>query len=100
MRFKLDENLPVEVVGDRRDAGHEADSVHDEGIAGAPDRTEIERARSEGKVPLTLDKGIADVPHIRRSDTPVSFCFVRRRSGVAPFSHLSVATFRLCSRWS
>jgi predicted nuclease of predicted toxin-antitoxin system len=61
MRFKLDENLPVEVAADLRDAGYEADSVRGEGIAGAPDSVVIERARSEGRILLTLDKGIADL---------------------------------------
>jgi predicted nuclease of predicted toxin-antitoxin system len=61
MRFKIDENLPVEVAGDLRDAGYDADTVYGEGIAGTPDSMVIERARSEGKVLLTLDKGIADL---------------------------------------
>lgn len=37
MKFKLDENLPVELLSTLRDAGHEADSVHDEGLVGMPD---------------------------------------------------------------
>lgn len=47
MKFKLDENIPVE--------------LHDERIAGATDEVILERARSEGRVLLTMDKGIADV---------------------------------------
>ena len=37
MRFKLDENLPVELLDDLRAAGHEADGLPDEGLIGAPD---------------------------------------------------------------
>src|ERR1017187_4656021 len=37
MRFKLDENLPVELVTDLRDLGHDADTVADEGLRGAAD---------------------------------------------------------------
>jgi predicted nuclease of predicted toxin-antitoxin system len=37
VRFKLDENLPVELLDDLRAAGHEADGLHDEGLIGAPD---------------------------------------------------------------
>jgi predicted nuclease of predicted toxin-antitoxin system len=61
MRFKLDENLPAELVYDLRDAGHESDTVPDEGIAGAPDSVVLEKVRIEGRVLLTMDKGIADV---------------------------------------
>lgn len=61
MRFKLDENLPVELLADLRVASHEAETVADEGITGAPDSVVLERVRSEGRVLLTLDKGIGDV---------------------------------------
>jgi predicted nuclease of predicted toxin-antitoxin system len=61
MRFKLDENLPAELVADLRLAGHDAETVPDEGITGAPDSMLVEKVRSEGSVLLTLDKGIADV---------------------------------------
>ena len=36
MRFKLDENLRVELLDDLRAAGHEADGLRDEGLIGAP----------------------------------------------------------------
>lgn len=61
MKFKLDENLPAELLADLRAAGHEAESVPDEGITGAVDSTLLQKARSEGRVLLTLDRGIADV---------------------------------------
>jgi predicted nuclease of predicted toxin-antitoxin system len=59
--FKLDENLPVELRDDLRALGHDADTVYDEGIAGAPDEVLLQRARDEGRVLITMDKGIADV---------------------------------------
>lgn len=61
MRFKLDENMPVELRDDLRALGYEADTVPDEGLTGAPDSVILARARLEGRVLLTLDKGIADV---------------------------------------
>ena len=61
MRFKLDENLPAELLGDLRLAGHEAQTAPEEGLTGAPDPVLAERARREGRVLLTMDKGIADV---------------------------------------
>jgi len=56
MRFKIDENLPAEVAGDPRAWGYEAETV-----AGAADGRVVERARTEGRVLLTLDKGIANI---------------------------------------
>jgi hypothetical protein len=61
VRFKLDENLPVELLDDLRAAGHEADGLRDEGLIGAPDDVVLDLVRREGRVLLTLDKGIADV---------------------------------------
>jgi hypothetical protein len=61
VRFKLDENLPVELLDDLRAAGHEADGLQDEGLIGAPDNMVLDLVRRENRVLLTLDKGIADV---------------------------------------
>jgi hypothetical protein len=61
VRFKLDENLPVELLDDLREAGHEADGLRDEGLIGAPDAMVLELVKRERRVLLTLDKGIADV---------------------------------------
>ena len=60
MRFKLDENLPVELALDLRLAGHDTDTVVDEHLAGSPDSTIVAAARSELRILLTLDKGIAN----------------------------------------
>lgn len=61
MIFKIDENLPLELVADLRRVGHEADSVKDEGIAGAADKKLLGKVRQEGRVFLTMDKGVADI---------------------------------------
>lgn len=61
MRFKLDENLPVELLTDLREGGHEGETVHQEGLAGSPDPPLLDAARREGRVFLTMDKGVADV---------------------------------------
>ena len=60
MKFKVDENLPIELVGDLQAAGHEAQTVPEERLAGAPDSTVMERVRNEARVLLTMDKGIAN----------------------------------------
>ena len=61
MRFKVDENLPVEIAEDLRLAGHEGDTVTGEGLAGAPDFRILAAAQAEDRVLLTLDKGLADL---------------------------------------
>jgi hypothetical protein len=61
MKFKVDENLPSELVSDLHAAGHEAETVHDEGLAGSSDSVVLEKVQSERRVLLTLDKGIADI---------------------------------------
>jgi predicted nuclease of predicted toxin-antitoxin system len=61
MKFKLDENLPTELVADLSEWGHDADTVMDEGLRGAPDPAVVQAAHMAGRVPLTLDKGISNV---------------------------------------
>src|SRR5437899_12739173 len=61
MRFKLDENLPRELADDLRRLGHDPDSIVEEGLSGANDRTVLQAARTAGRVLLTLDKGIASL---------------------------------------
>ncbi len=42
MKFKVDENLPLELLTDLRVAGHEAETVSEEGLPGAPDAVLLE----------------------------------------------------------
>lgn len=61
MRFKLDENLPLEIIQDLRGAGHDIDSVYDEGLAGAVDEAIVAIAIREKRILLTMDKGLGDL---------------------------------------
>ncbi len=61
MKFKIDENLSNEIADDLRALGLDADTVHDEGLTGAPDAQILAKIKTESRVLLTLDKGIADV---------------------------------------
>lgn len=61
MKFKIDENLPQELVSDLADAGHDAETVTKEGMTGAADSDLLLAARREGRILLTLDKGIANI---------------------------------------
>lgn len=61
MKLKLDENLPSELAEELRAAGHDADTVYDEGLAGTADPDLLLAAHGESRILLTLDKGIGDV---------------------------------------
>jgi predicted nuclease of predicted toxin-antitoxin system len=58
MRFKLDENLPQDLVRDLQNLGHDSDSVITENLAGADDETVVRAAAHARRILLTLDKGI------------------------------------------
>jgi hypothetical protein len=45
MRFKLDENLPTEILEDLRVMGHNAESVVGEGLGGSPDALLMETVK-------------------------------------------------------
>jgi len=61
VRFKVDETLPVEVAALLRDAGHAADTVQDEALAGAPDALVSTIVRAEQRALVTLDFDFADI---------------------------------------
>lgn len=61
MRFKIDENLPVELAEELRATGHEAATVDDQRLVGASDRHLSEVCKAEGRVFVTLDLDFADI---------------------------------------
>jgi predicted nuclease of predicted toxin-antitoxin system len=60
-RFKIDENLPTEVVELLRSAGHDVTTVVDEGLLGSPDEVVAREAHGEERAILTLDADLADI---------------------------------------
>jgi predicted nuclease of predicted toxin-antitoxin system len=67
VRFKLGENLPVELAAEIRRMGHDTDTVAEEGLCGEADPTVVEAASISDRILLTLDKGIADARGERRA---------------------------------
>lgn len=61
MLFKVDENLPAELVVLLKDAGHDARSVLDQSLGGAADVRVAELCRAENRIVVTLDLDFADI---------------------------------------
>ena len=68
MRLKLDENLGKQAAEMLRQAGHDARTVSEQGVQGAPDRTLIETCRREGRCLVTLDLEFGNPLLFRPSD--------------------------------
>lgn len=61
MRFKIDENLPIEVADVLEKAGHDAETVFSEKLSGENDKQIAAICQQEGRVIITLDLGFADL---------------------------------------
>jgi hypothetical protein len=61
VRFKVDENLPVEVAEVLRAAGHDAATVKEEAAGGAQDPVIAQLIRKEARALVTLDTGFMDI---------------------------------------
>ena len=60
VKFKTDENLPLESSTVLRERGFDAQTVWDEDLSGAEDRVIAARVKSEGRILLTLDLDFAN----------------------------------------
>ena len=61
MRVKLDENLPDSVLSILAGAGHDVDTARAEGLRGAKDVAVLAGASADGRLLLTLDRGLGDI---------------------------------------
>ena len=61
MRFKLDENLPVDLADLFRAAGHDAATALDQNLNGARDSELASVCRRENRAIVTLDTDFADI---------------------------------------
>ena len=69
MKFKVDENLPVDAAQLLRESGHDVFTVLDQGLGGAKDQAIAQICRAEGRALVTLDVHFADI----RSYPPYEF---------------------------
>lgn len=61
MRFKLDENLPVDLADMFRAAGHDAVTALDQNLKGARDSDLASVCKREDRAIMTLDTDFADI---------------------------------------
>ena len=94
MKVKLDENLPAKLLDDLRAAGHEADTVRDEALAGAPDAVVLGRVRDDPGFSSRWTRGSPMSARIHPSTIPASCCSDRGAWDAARRLPSSVATSR------
>lgn len=70
MRFKTDENLPIEVVELLRQHQHDALSVPEQQMAGQTDPLVAQVCRSEGRALVTCDLDFSDIRAYPPQDYP------------------------------
>jgi predicted nuclease of predicted toxin-antitoxin system len=63
VKFKLDENLPIEATALLRDKGHDVHSVQDEQLIGAVDPSIALVCQQEQRILITIDLDFADIRH-------------------------------------
>jgi predicted nuclease of predicted toxin-antitoxin system len=70
MRFKIDENLHDEVAALFAGEGHDAETVHTEGLRGSDDLNIAQHCQSEDRAIVTLDLDFADLRAFPPAGTP------------------------------
>lgn len=70
MKFKVDENLPIELADLLNEAGHDAITVNDEDLGGADDDILVPVCKREGRAFLTFDLGLSDIRSYPPSQYP------------------------------
>lgn len=70
MKFKVDENLPVELAFVLREAGHDAMTVLEQSLGGSVDPRVAEVCKREGRCLVTLDLDFSNVQTYPPSEYP------------------------------
>ncbi len=61
MKFKVDENLPIDIADILRQAGYDATTVLEQALGGEMDRQIAVVCQAEGRIIVTLDLDFADI---------------------------------------
>jgi predicted nuclease of predicted toxin-antitoxin system len=95
LKFKIDENLPIEAAKTLCDAGVDAETIGDERLSGADDQVVAARVQWEVRVLVTLDLDFANIQayppeqfagiivlRLKAQDKPTVLAHVRRATAV------------------
>lgn len=88
MRFKVDENLHVEVADLLRGQGHDALTVFDQGLRGRDDRDIADTCWSEKRVLLSLDLDFSNILMFPPENYPGLIVLRLRLKGRAAVRHV------------
>ena len=70
MRFKVDENLPIEVAEMLRQAGHDAATVLEQHLGGSDDAQLAALCQLESRIFVTLDMDFSDIRNYPPAEYP------------------------------
>ena len=70
MKFKIDQNLPIEAADLLTAAGHDAVTVYQQSLGGAPDERIVEVCNDEHRILVTADLDLSDIQRYPPSQTP------------------------------
>lgn len=70
MKFKIDQNLPIEAADLLTAAGHDALTVYQQSLGGAPDERIVEVCQDEDRILITADLDLSDIRRYPPSQAP------------------------------
>ena len=70
MRFKIDQNLPIEAATLLTAAGHDAMTVYQQSLSGSPDERIVDVCKDENRILITADLDLSDIRHYPPSQAP------------------------------
>jgi predicted nuclease of predicted toxin-antitoxin system len=92
MRFKIDENLPIDVADFLCQSGHDATTIYAQGMVGVGDPEILRACQHEGRILVSLDLDFAD---IRFASPPSAPGVIVIRAKVQETSHIMSIVRRL-----
>ena len=92
MKFKIDQNLPVEVADQLQQANYDALTVYDQDLVGTVDKIIAEVCLAERRILVTLDLDFADIRAYPPEKYP-GIIVMRLRQQDKPY------IFSITSRW-
>ena len=70
MKFKIDQNLPADFVTILNEAGHDALTVWQQNLGGAPDPRIVAVCQQEGRALITADLDLSDIREYPPEQSP------------------------------